>query len=75
MYLIITDEISRISPGVHLVDKLSMAEIVDFLSETIGLSIEEPAEQPAASGRFQCQHNWKIITADLVVCRLCSERR
>ena len=39
MYLIITDDISRVSPGVYLVDKLSMAEIIDFLTETIGLKI------------------------------------
>lgn len=39
MYLIITDDISRVSPGVYLVDKLSMAEIIDFLTDSIDLKI------------------------------------
>jgi len=47
MYLIITDDTSRIAPGVHLVDRLSMAEIIDFLSETIGLHFEDAAEHMA----------------------------
>ena len=41
MYLRITDDGTKVAPGVYLISKLHMASLIDYLAEVVGLQIAD----------------------------------